>query len=305
VEDAVETAMKVRAPVKLFWTREEDIQHDASRQTALCRFEGALDAAGNLTALRARVASTPIGGGSGGGVDRNGVDGIANSPYKFPALYVESHPVPLPVTIGYWRSVGVSQNTFFLESFLDELAHAAGRDPVELRLALLAENPRARRVVELAAEKAGWKRPPPPGRGRGVALVENKESVVAEVAEVSVEGDRVRVHRVVCAADCGQVIHPAIAEAQLAGAATAGVAAALHEEITLEGGAVHEGNFDQYGMLRAPEAPVVEVHLVPSREPPGSVGEPGLPPAAPAVANAVFALTGKRLRALPLRPAAG
>jgi isoquinoline 1-oxidoreductase beta subunit len=286
--------------VQVLWTREEDMRHDYYRPAARCRLEGALDAAGRVAAVRARVASTPIGGGNAA-VDRNGVDGIANSPYRFAALVVESHPVVTPVPIGHWRSVGVSQNTFFLESFLDELAHAAGKDPIELRLALLGENPRARRVLELAAEMAAWKTPPARGRGRGVGLVENKDSVVAQVAEVSVEGERIRVHRVVCAADCGQVIHPGIAEAQLAGGAIAGLAAALHEEITLEGGAVRQGNFDQYGMLRVSEAPEVEVHLVPSRDPPGSVGEPGLPAAAPAVANAVFALTGKRLRGLPLR----
>jgi isoquinoline 1-oxidoreductase beta subunit len=300
IEDAVEVAKKVGGPVQVLWTREEDLQHDFYRPAALCRFEGALDREGKVTALSARVASTPI-GGQASGVDRNGVDGIVRSPYRFAGLRVESHPVGLPVTIGHWRSVGVSQNTFFLESFLDELAHAGRRDPVELRRELLRANPRALRVLNLAAEKAGWGTPLPPGRARGIAIVENKDSVVAEVAEVSIRGDRIRVHRVVAAADCGQVIHPGIVEAQIAGSVVGGLSAAFHEEITLEGGAVKQRNFHEYPLLRLPDSPAVEVHIVPSTDAPGSVGEPGLPPAAPAVANAIFALTGKRLRRLPLR----
>jgi len=300
VEDAVEVSKRVGGPVQVLWTREEDLQHDFYRPAALCLFQGALDREGKVTALTARVASTPI-GGQAAGVDRNGVDGIVRSPYRFSGFRVESHPVGLPVTIGHWRSVGVSQNTFFLECFLDELAHAGRRDPVELRRELLRENPRALRVLNLAAEKAGWGTPPPQDRGRGIAIVENKGSVVVEVAEVSVSGDRIRVHRVVAAADCGQVIHPGIVEAQIAGSVVAGLSAAFHEEITLEGGAVTQGNFHEYPLLRLPDSPAVDVHIVPSTDAPGSVGEPGLPPAAPAVANAVFALTGKRLRRLPLR----
>jgi CO/xanthine dehydrogenase Mo-binding subunit len=300
VEDAVEVAKKVGGPVQVLWTREEDLRHDFYRPAAVCRFEGALDPEGKVTALTARVASTPI-GGQAGGVDRNGVDGIVRSPYRFSALRVESHPVGLPITIGHWRSVGVSQNTFFLESFLDELAHAGRRDPVDLRRELLGANPRALRVLNLAAEKSGWGTPLPQGRARGIAMVENKDSVVAEVAEVSVNDDRIRVHRVIAAADCGQIIHPGIVEAQIAGSVVAGLSAAFHEAITLEGGAVVQGNFHEYPLLRLPESPAVEVHIVPSGDAPGSVGEPGLPPIAPAVANAVFALTGKRVRTLPLR----
>jgi isoquinoline 1-oxidoreductase beta subunit len=197
--------------------------------------------------------------------------------------------------------VGVSQNTYFLESFLDEVARAAGRDPLELRRELLQANPRALRVLELAAEKSGWGTQLPSGRARGIAIVENKESVVAEVAEVSLEGKEIRVHRVVAAADCGQIIHPGIVEAQIAGAVVAGLSAALHEKVTLDAGAVREANFNEYPLLRLPHSPVVEVHLVESQGAPGSVGEPGLPPIAPAVANAVLALTGKPLRSMPLR----
>ena len=300
VEDAVETSKRIGLPVQVLWTREEDLRHDFYRPAALCRFRAGLDGAGRITGLTARVASTPIGGNTNP-VDRNGVDGIINSPYRFASLRVESHPVPLPVTIGHWRSVGVSQNTYFLECFLDEVARAAKRDPFELRRELLQANPRALRVLELAAEKSGWGTAAPSGRSRGIAIVENKESIVAEVAEVSLEGKDIRVHRVVAAADCGQIIHPGIVEAQIAGAIIAGLSAAFHEKVTLEAGAVKEANFDEYPLLRLPRSPAVEVHLVESHGPPGSVGEPGLPPAAPAVANAVLALTGTPLRSMPLR----
>ncbi|MGQ0702689.1 MAG: molybdopterin cofactor-binding domain-containing protein [Gemmatimonadales bacterium] len=299
VEDAVETALKVKAPVQVLWTREEDLGHDYYRPLARCRFEGGLDGAGNLVALSARVVSTPIGGGRADQVDRNGVDGIVGSPYRFAGFRVESHPFVTPVWIGHWRSVGVSQNTFFLESFLDELAALAGKDPVEFRRSLLRD-PRARAVLDLAAEQASWGSALPSGVGRGVALVMNKESYVAQVAEASVERGQIRVHRVVCAADCGQVIHPGIVEAQLSGSIISGLGAALFEEITFEGGRVRQRNFADYRLLRFPEAPRVEVHLVSSRAGPGSAGEPGLPPIAPAVANAVFAATGRRLRTLPL-----
>ena len=300
VEDAVETSKRIGLPVQVLWTREEDLQHDFYRPAALCRFQAGLNAGGQITALTARVASTPIGGNSNA-VDRNGVDGVVNSPYRFASFRVESHPVPLPVTIGHWRSVGVSQNTYFLECFLDELARAAGRDPLVLRRELLQDNPRALRVLELAAEKAGWGSALPPGRGRGIAIVENKESVVAEVAEVSLEGKEIRVHRVVAAADCGQIIHPGIVEAQIVGAIVSGLSAAFHEKVTLEAGAVKETNFHDYPLLRLPRSPAIEVHLVASHGPPGSVGEPGLPPAAPAVANAVLALTGTPLRSMPFQ----
>ncbi len=300
VEDAVETSLKIGAPVQVVRTREEDMRHDFYRQAAMCRFEAGIDAAGRLTALRCRVASTPIGGRSAG-VDRNGVDGIATSPYRFTNLRVESHPVITPVPIGYWRSVGPSQNTFFLECFLDQVARAAGRDPADLRRELLGDHARARRVLDLAAEKASWGAPLPAGRARGIAIVEDKDSIVAEVAEVSVEDGAVQVHRVIAAGDFGQVIHPGVVEAQVTGSVTAGLGAALGEEIVLEHGRVRTGNFHDYPLIRLAQAPEVEVHIVPSREEPGSVGEPALPPIAPAVANALLALTGRPVRRLPIR----
>jgi CO/xanthine dehydrogenase Mo-binding subunit len=207
----------------------------------------------------------------------------------------------LAVPVGYWRSVGPSQNTFVLESFIDEMAHAARRDPVEFRREMLGGNPRLRHVLDVAAERSGWGTPLPAGRARGVAVVEDKGGRVAQVAEVSLDGGRVRVHRVTCAADCGQIIHPGIVEAQLSGSIVGGLAAALYGEITIEKGRVKQGNFDDYRMLRMREAPEIRVHLVPSHEEPGGVGEPGVPPIAPAVANALFALTGKRVRRLPIR----
>jgi isoquinoline 1-oxidoreductase subunit beta len=204
--------------------------------------------------------------------------------------------------VGYWRSVGPSQNTFILEAFIDELAHAAGHDPVEFRRAMLTSDPRLRHVLDVAAERSGWFTPAPEGRARGVALVNDKGGRVAQVAEVSLEDGAVRIHRVTLAADCGQIIHRGIVEQQMVGGVVAGLTAALHGEITLSEGRVMQGNFHDYPMLRMRQMPEVDVHIVESGEEPGGVGEPGVPPAAPAVANALFALTGVRIRRLPIRP---
>jgi CO/xanthine dehydrogenase Mo-binding subunit len=205
------------------------------------------------------------------------------------------------VPVGFWRAVGPSQNTFFLESFIDEMAHAAKRDPVEFRLELLGGNPRLKRTLELAAEQSGWGSKLPAGRARGVALLDDRGGKVAEVAEVSIENGRVRVHKVTCVADCGQIIHPGIVEAQLSGSVIAGLTAALYGEITIEKGRAKQANFNDYPMLRMREAPPITVHVVKSHEEPGGVGEPAVPPIAPAVTNAIFALTGKRIRQLPIR----
>lgn len=301
VQDAVETSMKVGAPVQLVWSREEDMQHDFYRPASHVRLEAALNEAGELQAMRMHVVAPPFGGGDG--VDRNAVDGLVNQPYGVANFEVRYVRPDVAVPVSYWRAVGPSQNAFFVESFIDELAHAAKRDPVEFRRSMLDGEPRLRHVLEVAAERAGWGTAPPEGRARGVGLVIDKGGIVAQVAEISVENDAIRVHRVTCAMDCGRVIHPGIVESQVVGSIVGGLAAALYGEITIENGRVKQSNFHDYPMLRINEMPEVEVILVNSEEEPGGAGEPALPPIAPAVANAYFALTGTRLRRMPLRPA--
>jgi CO/xanthine dehydrogenase Mo-binding subunit len=310
VIDAVETSMKAGGPVQVVWSREEDMRNDQYRPASLVRFEGSVDGQGRIEALRARVAGPPLGvtdggGRGGGGVDRNAVDGIATLLYDIPNLRIDYHRSTVQVPTGYWRSVGPSGNCFMLEGFIDELAHAARRDPLEFRLAMLEHHPRMKHVLETAARMADWAGGAPEGRGRGIGLVEDKGGIAAHIAEVSVEGDSLRLHHVWCAADCGRIIHPGIVDAQITGSIVAGLTAALHSEITIEEGRVVQSNFHDYPMLRMREMPRIEVHVVPSEEPPGGVGEPAVPPIAPAVANAVFALTGQRLRRLPLKLGTG
>ena len=221
-------------------------------------------------------------------------------PYAIPNCFVDYCRPDLPVPIGHWRSVGPSQNTFIVESFIDELAWAAGQDPLEFRLGLLGEQPRLRHAVELAADKAGWGTPLPEGRARGIGIVIDKGGYVAQIAEVSVENGRPRVHRVTCAADIGLIINPATVDAQVVGSIVNGLAAALDGEITIRRGRVAQSNFHDYPLLRIDEMPQVDVHLVDSSEDPGGAGEPAVPPIAPAVTNALFALTGTRIRKLPI-----
>jgi CO/xanthine dehydrogenase Mo-binding subunit len=301
VQDAVEASMKAGAPVQVLWTREEDMQHDTYRPATHVRMHGGLDAKGRVVALSARVAAQPIAGGRGS-FDGPAVAGISNMLYQVPNLTVEWCRPDVRVPVGYWRSVGPSQNVFVLESFIDELAAKAGRDPVEVRRELLAHEPRILRVLNLVAERSRWGTPLPAGRARGVALAEDTQSLVAEVAEVSIVNGRPRVHKVWCVADCGRVIHPGIAEAQFQGAIAGGLGAALHGEITIEKGRAKQSNFNDYRVLRLVEMPEVDVHFVPSDEEPGGVGEPGVPPIGPAVCNALFQLTGVRVRKLPIKP---
>jgi isoquinoline 1-oxidoreductase beta subunit len=236
------------------------------------------------------------------GVDSTSVEGSADMPYAIPNLLVDYVMKDTGVPVGFWRSVGHSQNAFITESFLDKLAVAAGKDPYELRRQLLNKAPRHKGVLELAATKAEWGQPLPEGRYRGIAVAESFGSFVAQVAEVSVAPNgNVRVHRVVCAVDCGKVVNPDTIEAQMQSAIVYGLTAALKGEISIENGRVKQSNFHDYEMLRIDEMPVVEVHIMPSTEAPGGVGEPGTPPIAPAVANAIFAATGKRIRKLPIR----
>ena len=237
------------------------------------------------------------------GVDETAVEGAADLPYQIPNLAVTWQIAPAGVPVIWLRSVGHTHTAFVVESFIDELAHAAGKDPFEFRRALLAKHPRHKRVLELAAEKAGWGSPLPEGRGRGIAVHESFGSFVAHVAEVSVSpGGNVRVHRVVCAIDCGPVVNPDSIRAQMEGCIAFGLTAALYGEITFENGRVKQRNFHDYPILRMNEMPAVEVHIVETTDKMGGVGEPGVPPVAPAVANAIFAVTGQRLRRLPIRP---
>ncbi|MDC8015475.1 xanthine dehydrogenase family protein molybdopterin-binding subunit [Tahibacter soli] len=286
------------APVQLIWSREADMQHDYYRPAFVCRCEAGFDAQGSLVAWKTTSAGSSM--GAPAMIDMS-TDGASNQAYAFPAARVAHLPVETPVSVGIWRSVAHSQNAFFVESFVDEAAHAAGQDPVAFRASLLAGNARHLAVLHRAAELAGWGTPAAPGRAHGIALHRAFGSIVAQVAEVSVDADRIRVHRVVCVVDCGVAVNPNHVKQQMESGIVFGLSAALHGEITIENGRVKQSNFHDYAPLRMNECPAIETDIVASGEAPGGVGEPGTPPIAPAVANAVFALTGRRLRTLPLR----
>ena len=306
--EAVQLSEAAGAPVKVVYTREDDMRAYHYRPMSLCRFTGGLDADGNPVALAATVVCESLAVGTGAeaalirkdGVDATSVEGLENLPYAIPNIAIEWIRYSPGVRTWFWRSVGNSQNAFFIECFIDELAHAAGRDSFEFRRALLAKHPRHKRVLELAAEKAGWGTKLPAGRARGIAVAESFGSFIAQVAEVSLENGKPRVHRVVCAADVGTTVNPDTVAAQMESGIVYGLSAALYGRITFRNGQVEQSNFHDYPVLRMNEMPAVEVHLVPSTESPGGVGEPGTPPIAPAVCNALFALTGKRVRRLPI-----
>ena len=294
-------------PVKLVYTREDDMKAYFYRPASVTRFVGGLDASGKAASFSACVASPSLMEASGfmklpaDGVDEMAVEGIRDCPYDFPNLRVEYARREPGVQIWFWRSVGHSQNLFFIESFIDEMAAAAGKDPYEFRLGLLGKQPRFRGALELAAKKAGWGKPLPAGVHRGIAVAHSFGSYVAEVAEVSVGKDgKVKVHRVVGAVDCGMTVNPEIVKRQIESAIVYGLSAALYGKITFKDGRVEQSNFHDYPVLRIDEMPKVEVHIVASTGPPGGIGEPGLPPIAPAVANAIFAAIGKRVRTLPI-----
>ncbi|RLJ64662.1 xanthine dehydrogenase family protein molybdopterin-binding subunit [Sulfurisoma sediminicola] len=300
-------------PVKMQWTREDDMRAGFYRPLFLHRLKGAVDADGNPLAWSQRlvgqsiVAGTAFEGMIKNGVDATSVEGAANLPYAIPHFRVDLHSPTLGVPVQWWRSVGSTHTAFATEVFLDELCHAAGKDPVAWRRELLAAHPRHRGVLDLAASQAGWDKPLAPGkagekRGRGIAVHESFHSYVAEVAEVTVKADgSFGVDRVVCAVDCGIAVNPDIVRAQMEGGIVFGLTAALYGEVTLREGQVEQSNFTDYPLLRVHEMPKIEVHIVASNEKPTGVGEPGTPVIAPAVANALFAATGKRLRSLPLR----
>jgi isoquinoline 1-oxidoreductase subunit beta len=309
VSEAVHVAKAAGVPVKVLWTREDDIRGGYYRPLFLHRVEVGLDARGLPVAWRHVVvgqsilAGTPFEAAVENGVDDASVEGVTGSPYLagVPARQVSLHSPRNAIPVLWWRSVGNTHTAFAMESTIDELAHAAAKDPLVYRTSLLARHPRHLRALRLAAEKAGWGKPPPAGRARGLAVHESFGSVVAQVAEVSVDGQRIRVHRVTAAIDCGLAVNPLAVEAQVQGSVAFGLGPVLRSAITIERGQPQESNFHDYEVLRLDEMPEVAVFVVPSDAKMGGVGEPATAPIAPAVANAVFALTGKRLRSLPLR----
>lgn len=306
VTEAVLLSKAIGRPVKVVWSREDDFRHDFYRPASYHRVRGCLDSAGWPAAIYHRVVSPSVNARWGplpGNMDENAVEGVADVPYALPHYRVEYTSVDPGVPVGYWRSVGFSQNAFAIECFVDELAAAGGKDPVAVRRRLLGGHPRMRAVLEAAAKAARWGRPLSPGHAQGVALCASYGSYVAQVAEVSLAGAAPRVHRVWCAIDCGTVINPQTVVAQMEGSIAFGLSAALYGNITIERGRVAQTGFGDHPVLRISEMPQVEVVIVPSDAPPGGVGEPGVPPIAPAVANALRALTGRPIRRLPIAPA--
>jgi isoquinoline 1-oxidoreductase beta subunit len=304
---AVKIAQQVDGPVKVVWSREEDIQHDMYRPYYYDRLSAGLDAQGKPVAWTHRVSGSSVFARYvpplfKNGLDPDAVEGAAEPPYAFPNIHVDYVRVePRGIPTAFWRGVGPTHNVFVVESFMDELAHAAKQDPVAYRKTLIGHNPRALAVLTLAAEKAGWGRPLPSRRGRGVSVQSAFGSYLAQVAEVEVAANGLlKVHRIVCAVDCGMVINPDTIEAQVQGGTLFGLTAALYGAITLKDGRVEQGNFDTYQPLRIDEAPVVETHLVRSSEAPGGIGETATAAVGPAVANAIFAATAKRIRTLPI-----
>jgi CO/xanthine dehydrogenase Mo-binding subunit len=310
VTQAVRIAKQVDAPVKVVWTREEDVQHDVYRPYYYDRFAAGLDAHGKPVAWSHRIVGPSIMArflppGFKDGIDIDAVDGAVQLLYDIPAIQIEyvRHEEPV-LNTGFWRGVGVTHNNFVVESFIDELAAVSKQDPVAFRRALLRKSPRALTVLELAAKEAGWGKPVPRGRGRGVALLFSSwGTYLAQVAEVEVTGSSdVRVRRIVCAVDCGQVVNPDIVKAQIESGVVYGISGALWGEVTLNNGRVEQSNFNNYRVLRMNETPPIDVRLVRNSEAPGGIGEPGTSVTAAALANAVYAATGKRLRKLPLQP---
>src|SRR4249920_3244383 len=307
VTEAVETSKAVGAPVKVVWSREDDMQHDFYRPISYARMSGAVDAAGKPTvftqhlvqqSLMKRLGSLPP-----NGVDFISMDGSATLPYEIPNIKIEYTEQDPGIPFGFWRSVGASFQGFAVEAFIDELATTAGKDPYEFRRDLLAKAPRHLAALNLAAEKAGWGKPLPQGRARGIAVMEAFGSILAQVTEVSVDAKgAVKVHRVVCSVDTGWVINPDTIVQQMEGGIVYGLTAALKGEITIQNGRVVQKHFNDYQMTRHPEMPVIEVFIVPSTAEPGGIGEPSTALAAGSLVNAIYAATGKRVYRLPIKP---
>src|SRR5262245_12575614 len=306
VTDAVETSKAVGKPVKVIWTREDDMQHDYYRPITYLRMSGAVDASGQPVAYMQRMVQQSLmkrlGSLPPNGVDFISVEGSANLPYDIPNIRVEFIETDPGVPYGFWRSVGASVQGYVVEAFIDEMATTAGKDPYQFRRALLNKAPRHRAVLDLVAEKSGWGNPLPAGHARGIAVMEAFGSIVGQVAEVSVTNGAVKVHKMWCAVDTGWVIHPDTIKAQMEGGTLYGLTAALKGEITIQNGRDAQHHFNDYQMIRHNEAPEVEVHIVPSTETPGGIGEPSTAIAAGALVNAISAATGKRIYKLPIRP---
>lgn len=295
-----------RAPVHVVWTREDDIRGGFYRPMVMHRVKAGIDASGQISGWQHTVVSKSIFKGTGleamavkGGVDNSTIEGIADTPYSLANLAVDVHDAETPITVLWFRSVGNTHTAYVMETMMDELAHLAGKDPVALRLALLTKQPRYAEVVRLAAEKSGWGQSTGSGRGRGFAFHHSFNTSVAMVADVSVNQAKLKVERIVAAVDCGVAIDPDVVTAQIEGAIGFALSIALRNQLTFKDGRVEQSNFDDYEPTRMREMPKVEVHIVKSTERPTGIGEPGVPPLAPAIANAIAAATGKRLRALP------
>ena len=306
IVEAVHVAKAAGAPVKTIWTREDDIRGGYYRPMWHSSLSAGLDAAGKPVAWKhtivgqSIVENTPFAGEIKNGVDGTSVEGAANLVYEVPNAAVDLHSPRSPVPVLWWRSVGHTHTGFVVESFIDELAHAAGQDSYAYRRELLAGKARHLGVLELAAQKAGWGTPLPAGRARGIAVHASFGSFCAQVGEVSIQDRAITVHRVVCAVDCGRAINPETIRAQMEGGIVFGLSAALYGQVTMKRGRVQQSNFHDYPVLRLNSMPVVEVHIVPSTEPPSGIGEPGTPLMAAVLGNALFTLTGQRVRSLPL-----
>jgi len=309
VVEAVHVAKAAGAPVKVIWTREDDMQGGWYRPAFLHSIEGGIDASGNPVSWRSRLVGQSIMAGTsfaaammkGKAYDPASVEGVDDLPYAIPNVTVESHQAEIGVPVQWLRSVGHSHTAFAVECFVDELAALAQKDPYQFRRQLLQKQPRHLGVLDLAAQKAGWDKPLPKAMGRGIAVHFAFGSYSAHVAEVSVTDGKVRVHRMICAIDCGQYVNPGIIAAQTEGGAIFGASAALFQELTFANGRLQQTNFHTFPVMRMNECPEIETHIVESNEKAGGIGEPGVPCAAPAIANAVFAVTGKRIRRLPIR----
>ena len=308
IPDAVEISKKIRKPVKLLWTREVDMKHDYYRPASIHKLKGTLSKNNELISWQHRITSPSISGQRSperfkdGRLDRSAVNGANNLPYKIPNILVDYVMSNTNVPVGWWRSVYNSQNAFANEVFIDELAHRAGIDALEFRMNMLDNSLRHKEALRLAAEKAGWGKSLPKGQGMGLAVHESFGSWSAQVAQVTVsKNHEISIDKIVASVDCGTVINPDGVKAQMEGSIVYGLTSTLKGEITIEKGAVAQSNFHEFELLQMHEMPKVEIYIVPSLEPPGGAGEPGLPPVAPAVANAIFNATGKRIRKLPIR----